>query len=226
MQDVVQDLTIAIPKGKLGEEALSLLSKIGLPTDTIQENSRKLTYHFPEARLKYLICRPTDIPTYVEYGAADLGIVGKDSLVEASADVFELVDLKFGFCKFVVAMPQKILNKVNQKDGNFSLKQFADSRVATKFPKIAANFFKSKGIQVEVIKLHGNIELAPSVGLAEMIVDIVSTGRTLKENDLIPVEEMFSATARLIANRVSYRMKNKRIQDISSRCYEHVNEKE
>lgn len=221
----IEELTIALPKGKLGEDALELLEKIGLPTDGVKENSRKLAHEFPKAKIKYLICRPTDIPTYVEYGAADLGIVGKDSLVESGANVFELVDLKFGYCRFVVALPKETLEEIERKYGQYDLKHLDNKRVATKFPRIAEDFFRSKGMQVEVLKLHGNIELAPTVGLSDMVIDIVSTGRTLKENNLVAVEEMFSATARLIANRVSYRMKNSRVQDISAKCYEIVTKK-
>ena len=226
MKSQNEELIIALPKGKLGEDAIELLKKVGLPGEAIQEDSRKLWYDFPESGIKYLICRPTDIPTYVEYGAADLGIVGKDTLEEAGSDVFELVDLGFGYCRFVVAIPQKSVDKVKEAYGEFNLKHFNNTRVATKFPKITKKYFEAKGMQVEVLKLHGNIELAPSVGLSEMIVDLVSTGRTLKENNLLAVEEMFEASARLIANRVSYRMKNERLQDVANKCYEFLNMKE
>ncbi len=200
-------LTIALPKGKLGYEAVELLRQAGLRCQAVETESRKLLFEDPQDQVRYIICRPTDIPTYVEYGAADLGIVGKDTIVEQNKEVFELVDLKFGLCKFVVAVPEASWS-------NQGLEQFNHQRVATKFPRIAENYFRSRGMQVEVIKLHGNIELAPIVGLAEMIVDLVSTGRTLKENKLIPVGEILQATARLIANRVSHRLKNKRINQL------------
>jgi len=209
-------ITIALPKGKLGNEAIELLAKIDLPVEGLATESRTLLFDYPEAGIRYIICRPTDIPTYVEYGAADLGIAGKDTIVEAGADVFELVDLKFGKCRFVVALPEAALNKYFRQ-GKFDLRVFNKERVATKFPKVAENFFASQGIQVEVIKLHGNIELAPRVGLSEMIVDIVSTGRTLRENGLVAVQDIFEATARLIANRVSYRMKYARLNEISNK---------
>lgn len=220
-----EELIIALPKGKLGEGALEIFSEVGLPTEGVQTESRKLLHEFPKENIKYLICRPTDIPIYVEYGAADIGIVGKDSLEEAGADVFELVDLGFGYCRFVIAFPQNVVAKTKETKGSFDLKYFNNARVATKFPNITKKYFKDKGVQVEVIKLHGNIELAPTVGLADMIVDIVSTGRTLKENNLLEVEEMFEATARLIANRVSYRIKNTIIQNLASKCYEQVNKR-
>ncbi|MEW6623925.1 MAG: ATP phosphoribosyltransferase [Bacillota bacterium] len=212
------ELIIALPKGKLGEDALDIFQKIGLPAWEIQEDSRKLSYCFNDQGIKYLICRPTDIPTYVEYGAADIGIVGKDTLEESRADVFEICDLGYGYCKFVVAIPKDVLEKIEKKHGAFNLKYFTNTRVATKFPRITKNFFNSKGIQVEVLKLHGNVELAPAVGLSEMIVDLVSTGRTLKENNLVAVEEISEITARLIANRVSYRIKNSWIQEIVTKC--------
>jgi ATP phosphoribosyltransferase len=220
-----EELIIALPKGKLGQGALDIFSKVGYPSENVDTESRKLVYEFPLEKVKYLICRPTDIPTYVEYGAADIGIVGKDSLEESGADVFELVDLGFGYCRFVVAAPQGVVEGIRDARGCFDLAFFNNARVATKFPQVAKNYFREKGIQVEVLKLHGNIELAPTVGLADLIVDIVSTGRTLKENNLIAVEEMFEATARLIANRVSYRIKNAIIQDLAAKCYEQVNKR-
>lgn len=204
-------LTMALPKGRLGDEALELLDRIGFPAEGITGSSRQLLFTFPEKGIRYLICRPTDVPTYVEYGAADLGIVGKDTLVEAGADVFELVDLGFGYCRFVVAAP-----RYRWEEAGRSLETLlaGSRRVATKFPRVAAAFFQEKGLPVEIIKLHGNIELAPLVGLADLIVDIVSTGRTLKENDLVEIAAIFPSTARLIANRVSYRINYRRLRPV------------
>jgi len=208
-----KEMTIALPKGKLGDEALVLLGKAGLPVENVQAESRQLLFQFPKEQIRYLICRPTDIPIYVDHGAADFGIVGKDTVVESGADVFELVDLKFGRCRFVAAAPKhKALEYYNSGQG---LSFFDRARVATKFPRVTKEYFAGKGIQVEVVKLHGNIELAPRVGLAEMIVDIVSTGKTLAENDLVPVADIFEATARLIANRVSYRINHLKMQAIA-----------
>ncbi len=198
-------ITIALPKGKLGEEAIALLEKVGLPTINLKTDSRRLLFEYPEEGYRYLICRPTDVPVYVEHGAAALGIVGKDTIEESTADVFELVDLRFGFCKFVVALPLTKAEEITV-NGVPELRKLNHKRVATKFPNVAKKYFSSLGMQVEVIKLHGNIELAPRVDLAEMIVDIVSTGKTLKENQLVAVADIFNATARLIANRVNYRM--------------------
>lgn len=206
-------LTIALPKGKLGDEAISIFKKAGLPTEGLKTEARQLVFEYPEEGYRYIICRPTDIPVYVDYGAAALGVVGKDTIEEAGADVFELVDLKFGLCRFVVALPETTAAKITV-GGEPDLRKLNHKRVATKFPRVAESYFTSLGMQVEVIKLHGNIELAPRVGLADMIVDIVSTGRTLKENQLVAVSDIFSATARLIANRVSYRMEYQRLEPL------------
>jgi ATP phosphoribosyltransferase len=213
-------LTIALPKGKLFDPSVRLLRKVGLPWEGLLEDTRQLVFDYEDRELvgftiRYIVCRSTDIPTFVEYGAADLGIVGKDTIVEDNKNVYELVDLKFGYCRFVVAGPEKLLPAGD-------LTRFSHARVATKFPRVAETFFKEKGIQVEVVKLHGNIELAPSVGLSDLIVDIVSTGRTLRENKLAVLEEIFPATARLIANRVSFRMKSEIIQPLQDKMKEVV----
>lgn len=207
-------LTIALPKGKLGNDAVQMLKAAGYPDEGVETDSRKLFFTYPDQGINYIVCRPTDIPTYVDYGAADLGIVGKDCLVESNKDVFELVDLKFGGCRFVVAAPKSQAEKYRDEAGTVSLLRFNHTRVATKFPRVAEVFFRDQGMQVEVIKLHGNVELAPAVHLAELIVDIVSSGTTLKENDLVPIADIFSATARLIANRASYRMKHRSVQGL------------
>lgn len=201
-------LTIALPKGKLFQDSIGILKMAGLYAEGVSDSSRTLLFEDPEKTVRYIICRPTDIPTYVEHGAADLGIVGKDSIQEAGKNLYELVDLKFGFCRFVVAAPRKVLDQ----EGRYNWKQ--GIRIATKFPVIAREYLAKKGIQGEIIKLHGNIELAPSVGLADVIVDIVSTGRTLKENDLVALEEIGTASARLIVNRASYRLKAKEINEL------------
>lgn len=211
-----QGLTIAIPKGKLGMEAVEVLQKAGLPTDRVEEGSRKLLIEYPEEKVRYIMCRPTDIPTFVEYGAADIGIVGKDTIEEAGKDLFELLDLGFGRCVFVLALPRSVLEVAGagERDVEKILSHFPYLRVATKFPNVASRYLQELGIRAEIIPLHGNIELAPLVGLSEAIVDIVSTGRTLKENDLVAVDEIFEATARIVANRVSYRLQYNRIQEL------------
>ncbi|MBA2134168.1 ATP phosphoribosyltransferase [Capillibacterium thermochitinicola] len=199
-------LTIALCKGNLLRSTLELLAAVGLPCEGVSEDTRNLVFTFADERVRYLMCRPTDVPTYVEQGAADLGIVGKDVIVEQQKDVFELVDLGFGACRFVVAVPEHMKN-VRLKDLNYR-------RVATKFPRVAEEFFRNQGMQVEVIKLHGNIELAPLIGIADMIVDIVSSGRTLRENNLVELVHIMDSTSRLISNRVSFRTKFDRIEPL------------
>lgn len=200
-------LTIALSKGTLLKPTIELLNKAGLPSDGITSESRNMIFSYTgDPQIKYIICRPTDVPAYVEHGAADLGIVGKDVIVEQGKDVFEMVDLRYGYCRFVVAGPAD-LKGISIKDLNYK-------RVATKFPVVAERFFRQEGLQVEVIKLHGNIELAPLMGLADIIVDIVSTGRTLKENNLVELINIMDSTTRLISNRVSYRTKYDCIQPL------------
>jgi ATP phosphoribosyltransferase len=210
MNDV---LTIALPKGKLLKKSCELLNAAGIPCGDITSDSRQLTFTLPEAGVRLLICRASDVPTYVEYGAADVGLVGKDTIVEQGKDVAELLDLHFGTCRFALAIPAESVPPQNA-DGTYELKQFNRKRVATKFPRVAQSFFAEQGMQVQVIQLHGNIELAPKVGLAEVIVDIVSTGATLKENNLVEIATIFTATTRLIANRVSWRLHYERIQGL------------
>jgi len=206
-------LTIALPKGKLLIDSLEVLGKAGVECREVNEDSRKLVFELPASQAQIIICRPTDIPTYVEHGAADIGFVGKDILLEENKDVAEILDLKFGYCRFVVAMPEE---KVPPRlaDGTFDLRVLNHQRVATKFPRVAQTFFGRLGMQITPVKLHGNIELAPRVGLAEMIVDIVSTGATLRQNRLVEVAPILDATTRLIANRVAYRMKYQRVNNL------------
>lgn len=196
-------LTIALPKGKLFTSSASMLARLGYTAEGLSENSRKLVITNEQKKIRFIITKTADLPTYVEYGAADIGIIGKDVLLEESKDVYELLDLKYGACRLMVAVPQ-----ILKQD---KLSDYAHMRVATKYPQVAERFFHSMGIQMEIIKLNGSIELAPMVGLAEMIVDIVETGRTLRENNLVEVAQIYPATARLIANRVSFKMKFERI---------------
>lgn len=208
-------LVLALPKGTLYKPTVKMLKLAGFDCAELESDSRKLVFVNETDMVKCMICRPTDIPTFVEYGAADLGFVGKDTIVEQKKDIFELLDLKYGACRFVVAMPEAIAREKNWE-------QFNHARVASKFPRVAENFFRGQGKQMEIIKLHGNVELAPIVGLSEMIVDIVSSGRTLRENNLVEVADIFKSTARLIANRVSHRMKSHRIGPLMEKLREIV----
>lgn len=194
-------LVIALPKGRILDEARQLLTAAGLPLPEDLEQSRRLTVTVPDRAVELVLAKPMDVPTYIEYGAADIGIVGKDVLLEHGRDVYELLDLHIGACRLSLAgRPEQVGRPLH--------------RVATKYPRIASQYFRSKGRQVEVILLHGSIELAPLTGLAEGIVDIVSTGRTLRENGLVELEEIMPITSRLIANRVSYRMKHGEIETL------------
>lgn len=199
-------ITVALPKGKLFGLSAELLKKVGWTAEGLHEKSRKLVITNEEARLKFIITKTADVPTYVEYGAADIGIIGKDVILESGKDVYELLDLGFGKCHLMMAVPK---DKKRPR-----LEDYAHTRVATKFPRIAENFFAAQGMQMEYIKLNGSIELAPIIGMSESIVDIVETGTTLRENNLEEIVTIMNATARLIANRVSYRLKFGRINSL------------
>lgn len=202
----MQYLTIALPKGKLFTPSAEILAKIGYSAEGLSEKSRKLVIANEEKKIRFIITKTADLPTYVEYGAADIGIIGKDVLLEEDRDVYELLDLGYGACHLMVAVPRAILKE--------KLSDYAHMRVATKFPRVAEAFFSGKGMQMEYIKLNGSIELGPMVGLAEIIVDIVETGRTLKENHLVEIVRVVDSSARLIANRVSFKMKFDRIHQM------------
>jgi ATP phosphoribosyltransferase len=198
-------LVIALPSGKLFKPSIRLFEEVGINLKGGKEISRKLTFFDQKEEIKFVITRPKDNPTYVECGVADIGIVGEDILLEEKKDVYRLLDLKFGKCNMVVAVPEEKKQEKYYKNNGHRLK------IATKYPHIAADYFKKKGIYVELIKLYGSVELAPQIGLADMIVDIVSTGRTLKENKLIIVDELIPLSAQLIVNRISYKTKHNRI---------------
>ncbi len=199
-------LTIALPKGKLFSLSAELLAKIGYTAEGLSDKSRKLIITNEEKKLRFIVSKTADVPTYVEYGAADIGVIGKDVLLESGKDVYELLDLGFGKCHLMMAVP-----KADKRD---RLGDYDHTRVATKFPHIAEQFFNRHGMQMEYIELHGSIELGPIVGLSESIVDIVETGTTLKENDLEEIEHVMDASARLIANRVSFKLKFDRIYQL------------
>ncbi len=196
-------LTVALPKGKLFGLSADLFAKIGYTADGLSDKSRKLIITNEEKKIRFIVSKTADVPTYVEYGAADIGVIGKDVLLESGKDVYELLDLGFGKCHLMMAVPK------DRKRAK--LTDYANTRVATKFPYIAERFFSQYGMQMEYIKLNGSIELGPIVGLSESIVDIVETGTTLRENNLEEIAYIMDATARLIANRVSFKLKFDRI---------------
>ncbi|MCQ2372852.1 MAG: ATP phosphoribosyltransferase [Phascolarctobacterium sp.] len=199
-------ITIALPKGKLFDKAVNMLAKVGYSAENVVEDSRKLVISNEETKVRFIIAKTVDVPTYVEYGAADIGIIGKDVLNEQGKDVVELLDLDFGRCRLMMAVPEAT-KRANLTD-------YAHTRAATKYPNCAKRYFDKLGIQVELIKLNGSIELGPIVGLSESIVDIVETGTTLRENKLVEIDSLFTATARLIANRASFKLKFARLHKL------------
>jgi ATP phosphoribosyltransferase len=201
-------ITVALSKGKLLEPAIALFKKAGYAAKSVSAESRRLIIECPEQDVTFMIIRPSDVPTYVEYGAADVGVVGKDMLLEQNLDVYEPMDLKFGACRLAVAA---------KKGRAVRERLSAKLRVATKYPNVTERFYNQKGIPVEVIKLYGSIELAPVVDLADRIVDLVSTGRTLAAHDLEEVEVIAESTARLIVNRASLKMKHGEIAELMAR---------
>lgn len=212
---VTDYITIAIPKGRILQDSVALFRKIGIDCEELLSDTRKLIFENRSQRMRYMIVRATDVPTYVEYGCADLGIVGKDTLLEQEKDLYEPLDLKFGYCRMVVAEPAE-LSRNDDPAGWTSI------RIATKYPNFTEKYFTRKGVQVEIIKLYGSIELAPLVGLSERIVDLVSTGETLKQNGLVEVETIAEITTRLIVNRASLKTKHKRITEIIEGLEKHV----
>ena len=201
-------LTIALSKGKLIESALELFRRAGYDVAGLSGESRRLVLACPEIGMTFLIVRPSDVPTYVEYGGADAGIVGKDVLMEQDSDVYEPLDLGFGACRISVAAlkGEGLRDRLSSK-----------IRIATKYPKITERFFNERGVPVEIIKLYGSIELAPVVGLADRIVDLVETGSTLKAHDLVEVEVIAQSTARFIVNRASLRLKHEPLMELIRR---------
>lgn len=214
-------ITVALPKGKLFKRSVELLAKVGYSADNVKEDSRKLIITNEAAKVRFIITKTVDLPTYVEYGAADIGIIGEDVLLEEHKDVYELLDLGFGRCRLMLAVPESARRP--------QLSDYAHLRVATKYPHCAKAYFDKLGIQTEIIKLNGSIELGPLIGLSELIVDIVETGTTLKANKLVEVDSIYTATARLIANRVSFKLKfdrmHKLVEDLRRVLQEEAAEK-
>lgn len=200
-----EPLTIAMPKGRIFEEAYELLIQANFDLPETVDLSRKLMFEVPSENIRFILAKPMDVPTYVEHGVADIGIAGKDTLLEQQRHVHELLDLKISTCHIASAgLPNTVLDDIAP-------------RIATKYPNIASAYYRERGEQVEIIGLNGSIELAPMIGLADRIVDIVSTGQTLKENGLVEYEYITDVSSRLVANPASYRMKNERIIDLVKR---------
>lgn len=207
MCDNSRYLTFALGKGRLADKTMDLLEKIGITcTEMKDKDSRKLIFVNEDLKLKFFLAKGPDVPTYVEYGAADIGVVGKDTILEENRRVYEVLDLGYGKCRMCVCGPE------SSKE---LLKHHEMIRVATKYPVIAKDYFYNQKYQtVDIIKLNGSVELGPIVGLSDVIVDIVETGSTLRENGLMVLEEVCPLSARMIVNQVSMQMESKRINDI------------
>ena len=196
-------INIALPKGRLGEKAYGIFEAAGFECPSIKEENRKLIFENPEKGVRYFWVKPSDVVIYVERGAADIGIAGKDIILEYKPDIYELADLGIGKCRMAVAAKKDFCDRRDRT-----------LRVATKFPNIAKGYYASLSRDIDIIKLNGSIEIAPILGLSDVIVDIVETGKTLYENDLEPKADIVNISARLVANKVSYKFKNEGIIDI------------
>ena len=205
-------LNIALPKGRLGEKVYAMFENAGFECPSIKENNRKLIFENTEKQVRYFWVKPSDVAIYVERGAADIGVAGKDILLEYEPDVYELLDLDLGKCRMAVAAPASFRDNENRT-----------LKVATKFTNIAANYYNSIGRQIDIIKLNGSIELAPILGLSDVIVDIVETGTTLKENNLEVKQTILPISARLIANKASFQFKGKQIEELLREVRNQVN---
>ena len=201
-------INIALPKGRLEEKVYELFEQAGYACPSIKENNRKLIFENPAVGVRYFWAKPTDVPVYVERGAADIGVAGKDILLEYEPNVYELGDLGMGKCRMCVAGKREFRDNMNRT-----------LRVATKFPNIAKNYYASISREIDIINLHGSIELAPIVGLSDVIVDIVETGSTLKENNLQVLETVVPISAQLIANKAAYQFKYQEIETMSQRIF-------
>ena len=208
-------VTVALAKGRLAELSVDIFEKIGFDVNQIKEKTRKLIFTDEENKLKFILVKASDVPTYVEYGAADIGIVGKDTLLENNKNLYEVLDLGFGKCKMAVAGPKEMKDRIDKQN---------IMRVASKYPRIAREYFhKVKGQTVDIIKLNGSVELGPLVGLSDVIVDIVESGKTLKENGLDVLEKICDLSARLVVNRVSMKLKRDKIVDIIQKMKGEIN---
>ena len=202
-------INVALPKGRLGDTVYELFERAGFECPSIREKNRKLVFENPEAGVRYFWVKPSDVAIYVERGAADIGVAGKDILMEAKTDVYELLDLNVGKCRMAVAGPK-----------GFCYDRDNELRVATKFVNVAREFYASSGTDIDIIHLNGSIELAPILGLSDVIVDLVETGTTLKENNLEIIEVIAQISARLISNKSSFKFKTKQIETITRRLEE------
>jgi len=196
-------LTLALAKGRTATDTIKLLEKANIIFPNFSKKSRKLVFYSADKSIEMIYVKAIDVTTYVEQGAADIGIVGRDNILEANADIYEMLDLKFGLCKFSIASLKEL-----------TLARGSSIKVASKYPRVAANFFKKKGIHAETIKLNGSVELAPIINMADCIMDIVETGNTLKENGLSVVEDVEQISTRLVVNKASFATKTEAVQQL------------
>jgi ATP phosphoribosyltransferase len=199
-------LIVALSKGRMQEQSLALFAQAGIVVEEAELQSRKLLVETPDRRFSFVFVKPSDVPTYVEYGVADVGICGRDVLLEACADVHQPLDLGLGRCRIAVAGRREVVGE------DYNL--LATVRVATKYPRIATDYFHEKGVPIEVIPLSGSVELAPLLGLSDRIVDLVETGRTLQENGLEVIDVITESTAQLIVNRASFQLNRERVHQL------------
>ena len=203
---MAQPLTIALPKGRLTDDALGFLARAGYAVPANGDGGRKLVLDGADGRLRFIMVKPSDVPVFVEYGAADVGVAGLDVVREAERDVYEPLHLPFGYCHLVVAGPAD--------RAGLSLRLERNPRVATKFPRLTEAYFRKRGVAAELIVMSGSVELAPLVGLADLIVDLVQTGTTLRENGLVEIRTILESRAMLIANRASYRLRATEVREL------------
>ncbi len=215
----MRTITVALAKGRLADRAIDYFGRIGYPCDEVKDkNTRKLIFENKDQRIRFFLAKASDVPTYVEYGAADLGIVGKDTILEEERTLFEVLDLKIGRCRMCVCGPAEAAELLRHNE---------QIRVASKYPNIARDYFFNRRQQTaEIIKLNGSVELAPIVGLSDVIVDIVETGNTLRENGLVVLDKVCDLSARVVVNRVSMKRESDRIGDIIRKLQVLVAERE
>ena len=206
-------LSVALPKGRLGDKVYALMANAGYSCKEMTEDSRKLVFENEETGVRYFLVKPSDVAVYVEYGAADIGVCGKDILLEYAPDVYEMLDLDMGKCHMAVAGKKDFYDNAGKT-----------LRVATKFPNIARKYYSSKCRDIDIIKLNGSIEIAPILSLSDVIVDIVETGTTLKENDLVVLERIIPISARVIVNKASFKFKTQEIENINKSLREQIND--
>ncbi len=204
-------VNVALPKGRLGKKVYDMFERAGYPCPSIKEDNRKLIFENEQAGVRYFWVKPSDVTIYVERGAADIGVAGKDILLEYSPDVYELLDLRLGKCRMAVAAKKDFRENTGRT-----------LRVATKFPNIARNFYERESRDIDIIKLNGSIEIAPILGLSDVIVDIVETGKTLKENELEVIDTIVPISARLIANKANFKFKTEAVEKIRNRLAEQL----